>query len=144
MSQYRTRTVNKQSPQVGVARLEIPRRFTRPPVPRCLGTRPSQAQNSRPDLNAFGFSHSGDGRCSREQAYPGYRRHTLHVHVNAQDLCKPHLDGLNVCRQLLDALGLLAQAIDDILWNAVGKRLQCEFNSPNNAFLPRAKVAPNS
>ncbi|MPN21717.1 hypothetical protein SDC9_169097 [bioreactor metagenome] len=100
-----------------------------------LGYQTQPGTEFAPRLECLGFSHSGDGRCSREQAYPGYRRHTLHVHVNAQDLCKPHLDGLNVYRQLLDALGLLAQAIDDILWNAVGKRLQCEFQLAQQRLL---------
>ncbi len=35
----------------GSPRLLMPSSRTRPPVPLCRGTRPSQATNSRPDLN---------------------------------------------------------------------------------------------
>ena len=43
-----------EAAQVERPRLEMPSMRTRPPVPLCRGTRPSQAANSRPDLNAAG------------------------------------------------------------------------------------------
>ena len=47
-------TMDQQSAEIRVPRFEIPSMRTRPPVPSCRGTRPSQAANSRPDLNAAG------------------------------------------------------------------------------------------
>ncbi len=53
VGQHTSGAVNQQGAQVGVAALGDAPSRTLPPLPVCVGTSPSQAQNSRPDLKAL-------------------------------------------------------------------------------------------
>ena len=97
---------------------------TRPPVPSCRGTRPSQAANSRPDLKAAGSPIAAMTAVAVRTPTPGISATRLLSALVAVPYADPPLDLGDLLVEPADPRPLLAKRVDHHRRQTLGDPLQ--------------------